>query len=120
LTGPARPRPGRRGTRCRERWSAIIAASPQRHRVRVGRDHARAKAEVVGICGDVGIAPRPERLLILSLGLALAALPWSGNPIGGIGNGNTWLALAVALITVLSAITVVQRIISVRRQLADH
>jgi len=82
--------------------------------------YARAKAEVVGIRGDVGIAPRPERLLILSLGLALAALPWSGNPIGGIGNGNTWLALAVALITVLSAITVVQRIISVRRQLADH
>ena len=72
------------------------------------------------VIGDVGIAPRPERLVILSVGLALAALPWAGNPIGGIGNGNTWLAVAVGLISLLSAITIVQRIFVVRRQLDQN
>ena len=77
--------------------------------------YARAKAEVIGIRGDVGIAPRPERLVILAIGLGLAALPWSAA--ADAGRGSTWLAAALALITVLSGITVVQRILFVRRQL---
>jgi CDP-diacylglycerol--glycerol-3-phosphate 3-phosphatidyltransferase len=77
--------------------------------------YARAKAEVVGIKGDVGVAPRPERLVILSVGLALAGLSWAADD--RVARGSTWLGVALGLITILSAITVVQRILSVRRQL---
>ena len=80
--------------------------------------YARAKAEVVGVPGDVGIAPRPERLVILAVGLALASLPWGAQ--SDLARGSTWLAVALALIAVLSAITVLQRIIVVRRQLDRH
>lgn len=77
--------------------------------------YARAKAEVVGVHADVGIAPRPERLVILAIGLALASLPWTAGT--DLGRGSTWLAVAVGLIAVLSAITIVQRILTVRHQL---
>ena len=74
--------------------------------------YTRAKAEVVGLHGEVGIAPRPERLVILSLGLVLAGIP------GGVLTlGQTWLGLALGLIAGLSAITILQRIIHVGRQL---
>ena len=79
--------------------------------------YARAKAELVGIRGDVGIAPRPERLVILAVGLVLATLPWTAGDT--IQRGSTWLAIAVGLISVLSAITVVQRMLVVRRQLDE-
>lgn len=79
--------------------------------------YARAKAEVVGARADVGIAPRPERLVILAVGLALASLSWAATP--DLARGSTWLAVAVGLIAILSAVTVVQRIVAVRRQLAQ-
>lgn len=75
--------------------------------------YARAKAEVVGIRGDVGIAPRPERLVLLSAGLVAAGLL-------GVSAGSTGglvLAGALGLIALLSAITVLQRILVVRHQL---
>ena len=80
--------------------------------------YARAKAEVIGVRGDVGIAPRPERLVILAVGLALASLPWTAA--SDLGRGSTWLAVAMGLIAVLSAITVVQRILTVRQQLDQN
>ena len=80
--------------------------------------YARAKAEVIGVPGDVGIAPRPERLVILAGGLALASLPWTAA--SDLGRGSTWLAVAMGLIAVLSAITVVQRILTVRQQLDQN
>ena len=74
--------------------------------------YTRAKAEVIGLHGEVGVAPREVRLAILSLGLILAGIP------GGVLTlGIPWLGLAVGLIALLSAITVFQRIIHVRRQL---
>jgi CDP-diacylglycerol--glycerol-3-phosphate 3-phosphatidyltransferase len=79
--------------------------------------YARAKAEIYGLKGDVGVAPRPERLVILAIGLVLATLPWTAQD--PITRGSTWLAVAVGLITILSAITVVQRILVVRRQLDE-
>lgn len=81
--------------------------------------YARAKAEVIGLTGDVGVAPRPERLVILAVGLALASVPWDtqNGLLPAWSQGSTWLGLAMAVITILSAITVVQRILSVRRQL---
>ncbi len=74
--------------------------------------YTRAKAELVGLHGEVGLAPREVRLVILSLGLILAGIP------GGVLTlGQAWLGVALGLIAVLSAITVLQRIIHVRRQL---
>jgi CDP-diacylglycerol--glycerol-3-phosphate 3-phosphatidyltransferase len=86
--------------------------------------YARAKAEVVGIRGDVGVAPRSERLVLLSAGLAIAGIlgvtPGPTGALGGLDGASTGglvLAVAVALIAVLSAITILQRIVTVRRQL---
>jgi CDP-diacylglycerol--glycerol-3-phosphate 3-phosphatidyltransferase len=74
--------------------------------------YTRAKAEVIGLHGEVGIAPREVRLVILALGLILAGVP------GGVLTlGQAWLGIALALIAGLSAITILQRIIHVRRQL---
>jgi CDP-diacylglycerol--glycerol-3-phosphate 3-phosphatidyltransferase len=89
--------------------------------------YTRAKAESLGLTGDVGVAPRPERLVILAIGLALAGILGgvSGSGGGVLGNwtgsgGTPALTLALGLITALSAITVVQRILSVRAQLESH
>jgi CDP-diacylglycerol--glycerol-3-phosphate 3-phosphatidyltransferase len=73
--------------------------------------YARAKAEGVGFHGEVGIAPRPERVVLLGLGLLAAGLT------GGPGTAP-WLALALGLLALVSTITTVQRIWHVRRQSA--
>jgi CDP-diacylglycerol--glycerol-3-phosphate 3-phosphatidyltransferase len=74
--------------------------------------YARAKAEVVGLHGEVGIAPRSERLVVLAAGLVLAGIPG-----GVLGFGQAWLTVALGAIAVASAITVIQRILHVKRQL---
>jgi CDP-diacylglycerol--glycerol-3-phosphate 3-phosphatidyltransferase len=74
--------------------------------------YTRAKAEAVGLHGEVGIAPRPERLVLLSAGLILGG--WPG---GVLGFGQAWIAFTLGLIAILSAVTVLQRIIHVSRQL---
>ncbi|MGZ6271252.1 MAG: CDP-alcohol phosphatidyltransferase family protein [Candidatus Limnocylindrales bacterium] len=71
--------------------------------------YSRGKAEGLGWRGEVGIAPRPERVVILGLGLVAAGL--GGGPAGG-----PWLQLALGAIFILSSITVVQRIVYVRHQ----
>jgi CDP-diacylglycerol--glycerol-3-phosphate 3-phosphatidyltransferase len=92
--------------------------------------YTRARAEALGIKADVGIAPRPERLIIISAGLML------GGALGGVGyedlapgmvridggpDFGTWVLLgAMTLILILSAITVVQRIVHVKRQLEQQ
>jgi phosphatidylinositol phosphate synthase len=80
--------------------------------------YARAKAEVIGLHGEVGIAPRPERLLVLAIGLILAGVVGVGRPFFPLA-GRSWLALALAIIAVTSGITVLQRIVHVRRQLNE-
>lgn len=88
--------------------------------------YARAKAEVVGVHGEVGFAPREIRLLLLAAGFIVTGVS------GGIGasgllslpppeaSGNFALLTAMTLITLLSAITVVQRILHVKRQLEQQ
>lgn len=71
--------------------------------------YSRAKAESLGWQGEVGIAPRPERVVILGLGLVAAGL--AGGPAAG-----PWLQIALAAIFALGSITVVQRIVYVRHQ----
>ena len=95
-----------------------------------GVTYTRAKAESLGVHGEVGVAPRPERLVILAIGLALAGLMGGVGigefvPGGGLTSrfdrgGSAYLALALGLITILSAITVLQRIVHVRTQLDNE
>jgi CDP-diacylglycerol--glycerol-3-phosphate 3-phosphatidyltransferase len=73
--------------------------------------YTRAKAEGLGFSGEVGIAPRPERIVILGIGLVAAGL--TGGP-----GSSIWLQLALGAIVVLTTITVIQRILHVRRQAA--
>jgi|SRR5450759_2793 len=62
--------------------------------------YARARAEGLGVESSVGIAPRPERVMILGLGLLI--------------NGTTTIA-ALVVLAVLTHFTVVQRLYHVWR-----
>jgi CDP-diacylglycerol--glycerol-3-phosphate 3-phosphatidyltransferase len=77
--------------------------------------YTRARAEAVGLHGEVGVAPRPERLVVLAAALVLAGLPG-----GFLGSGLGWLAAGLLLIFALSAVTVVQRIVHTHDQLDTH
>jgi CDP-diacylglycerol---glycerol-3-phosphate 3-phosphatidyltransferase len=68
--------------------------------------YTRARAEALGLKGDVGIGSRAERVVVITAGLVLA--PWGVLP---------W---AIVLLTATAWITVVQRVLSVRKQLNDR
>jgi len=83
-----------------------------------GVTYARAKAESLGLRGDVGFAPREVRLVLLSVGLvALGILGGFSKPPLTTDWGDQILVVTLGLITLLSAITIVQRIFHVRQQL---
>jgi CDP-diacylglycerol--glycerol-3-phosphate 3-phosphatidyltransferase len=65
--------------------------------------YTRARAEALGLRGDVGIGSRAERVVVITAGLVLA--PWGVLP---------W---AIVLLTVTAWVTVVQRVLQVRTQL---
>lgn len=68
--------------------------------------YVKARAEGLGMTADVGVAERSERVLVILLGTGFAGLlatPWP-------------LVLALWLLAVASAVTVVQRMVEVRRQ----
>jgi len=67
--------------------------------------YTRARAEALGLRGDVGIGSRAERVVVITAGLVLA--PWGVLP---------W---AIALLAVTACVTVVQRVLHVRRQLLE-
>jgi CDP-diacylglycerol---glycerol-3-phosphate 3-phosphatidyltransferase len=86
--------------------------------------YTRAKAELLGLHGEVGLAPREVRLVVLAIGLIAAG---SGGVCGAAdcaffqqGSGNTPLALALGFIAISSAITVIQRLFHVKRQLEQQ
>ncbi len=68
--------------------------------------YTRARAEALGLRGDVGIGSRAERVIVITVGLLIA--PWGG------------LQWAIYLLAVTAWITVFQRIWGVRRQLAQR
>jgi CDP-diacylglycerol--glycerol-3-phosphate 3-phosphatidyltransferase len=65
--------------------------------------YTRARAEALGLRGDVGLGSRAERVVVITAGLVLA--PWGG------------LQWAIALLAATAWVTVVQRILHVRKQL---
>src|SRR5438067_2806162 len=72
--------------------------------------YTRARAEALGVECKVGIATRPVRVVILSIGLVFA----NGASLGDFG----LLRPAVYVLAALSVVTVAQRIWHVRRALA--
>jgi CDP-diacylglycerol--glycerol-3-phosphate 3-phosphatidyltransferase len=68
--------------------------------------YARARAEGLGLHGEVGWLQRPERIVVLAAGLVLGTF-WP----------PLWTA-TLALLAFLTNLTAVQRIVYVRRQLA--
>lgn len=68
--------------------------------------YTRAKAEALGLRGDVGFGSRAERVVVITAGLVLA--PW------GV------LQWAIYLLTATAWLTVLQRILHVRRQLRER
>ncbi|HUI37912.1 MAG TPA: CDP-alcohol phosphatidyltransferase family protein [Gaiellaceae bacterium] len=65
--------------------------------------YARAKAELLGLKGDVGLGSRAERVVVITAGLVFA--PWGG------------LQWAIYFLAVTAWFTVLQRVFSVRSQL---
>ena len=65
--------------------------------------YTRARAEALGLRGDVGIGSRAERVVVITGGLVLA--PWGVLP---------W---AIYLLTATAWVTVLQRVLHVRREL---
>ena len=68
--------------------------------------YTRANAEALGLRGDVGFGSRAERVVAITAGLVLA--PWGVLP---------W---AIYLLTATAWLTVLQRILFVRKQLAER
>jgi CDP-diacylglycerol--glycerol-3-phosphate 3-phosphatidyltransferase len=67
--------------------------------------YTRSKAETLGLKGDVGVGSRAERVVVITGGLVLAPI-------------TIWLLVgAIALLTATAWITVLQRILFVRKQL---
>ena len=67
--------------------------------------YTRARAEALGLKGDVGIGSRAERVVVLSVGLGLAPFH------------ELVLPVTIALLAATAWLTVVQRVLSVRAQL---
>jgi CDP-diacylglycerol---glycerol-3-phosphate 3-phosphatidyltransferase len=67
--------------------------------------YTRAKAETLGLRGDVGIGSRAERVVVIAAGLVLA--PWGLLP------------AALVLLACTAWITVAQRVLHVRKQLME-
>ncbi len=67
--------------------------------------YTRAKAEALGLRGDVGFGSRVERVALLCVGLGLA--PWG------------WLEWPIYVLAAVAWLTVGQRILFVRRQLRE-
>jgi CDP-diacylglycerol--glycerol-3-phosphate 3-phosphatidyltransferase len=65
--------------------------------------YVRAKAEALGLRGDVGLGSRAERVVVITAGLVLA--PWG------------LLQWAIYLLALTSWFTVLQRVLHVRKQL---
>jgi CDP-diacylglycerol---glycerol-3-phosphate 3-phosphatidyltransferase len=68
--------------------------------------YTRARAEAIGLRGDVGIGSRAERVVVITAGLVLA--PWGVLP---------W---SIALLACTAWITVGQRVLHVRKQLMEE
>jgi phosphatidylinositol phosphate synthase len=84
-------------------WAVVLAVAAVVGSFLVS--YTRARAEALGLRGDVGLGSRAERVVLITAGLVFA--PWGGLP---------WAIVALAATAWL---TVVQRILHVRKQLSS-
>ena len=85
-------------------WAAILAGGAITASFMVS--YIRSRAEGAGIDCQVGISTRPERVILLALGLLLSSLDYA-------------LIAVLGIITLLSTVTVVQRLVHVYRKAAQ-
>jgi phosphatidylinositol phosphate synthase len=83
-------------------WAVVVAVAAVVGSFLVS--YTRARAEALGLKGDVGLGSRAERVVLITAGLVFA--PWGGLP---------WAIVALAATAWL---TVFQRILHVRKQLS--
>jgi CDP-diacylglycerol--glycerol-3-phosphate 3-phosphatidyltransferase len=83
-------------------WAVVLAVAAVVGSFLVS--YTRARAEALGLRGDVGLGSRAERVAVITAGLVFA--PWGGLP---------W---AIVLLAATAWLTVVQRILHVRKQLS--
>src|SRR5205823_10502232 len=70
--------------------------------------YTRARAEALGLRGDVGLGSRAERVVVITAGLVLAPI-------------SIWLLVgAISLLTATAWLTVLERILFVRKQLRER
>ncbi len=84
-------------------WAVVLAVAAVVGSFLVS--YTRARAEALGLRGDVGIGSRAERVVVITAGLVFA--PWGVLP---------W---AIAVLTATAWITVAQRVLHVRTQLME-
>ena len=85
-----------------EEWAVVVAVAAVVGSFLVS--YTRARAEALGLRGDVGLGSRAERVVLITAGLVFA--PWGGLP---------W---AIVVLAATAWLTVVQRILHVRKQLS--
>jgi CDP-diacylglycerol--glycerol-3-phosphate 3-phosphatidyltransferase len=83
-------------------WAVVLAVAAVVGSFLVS--YTRARAEALRLKGDVGFGSRAERVVLITAGLVFA--PWGGLP---------W---AIAALAATAWLTVVQRILHVRKQLS--
>ncbi|NNG40789.1 CDP-alcohol phosphatidyltransferase family protein [Flexivirga sp. ID2601S] len=74
--------------------------------------YSKARAEGLGMTANVGIAERSERLVAVLVTTGLVGIPWLHLPTAVLG-------VVLALLAIFSFITVLQRMLTVRRQALD-
>lgn len=82
-------------------WAVVVAVAAVVGSFLVS--YTRARAEALGLSGTVGLGSRAERVVVITAGLIFA--PWGGLP---------W---AIVVLAATAWLTVVQRILHVRKQL---
>jgi CDP-diacylglycerol--glycerol-3-phosphate 3-phosphatidyltransferase len=82
-------------------WAVVVAVAAVVGSFLVS--YTRARAEALGLSGTVGLGSRAERVVVITAGLVFA--PWGGLP---------W---AIVVLAATAWLTVVQRILHVRKQL---
>jgi CDP-diacylglycerol--glycerol-3-phosphate 3-phosphatidyltransferase len=70
--------------------------------------YTRARAEALGLKGDVGLGSRAERVVVITTGLVLAPID------------DRILPIVIGILAATAWITVLQRVLAVRRQLRER
>jgi len=70
--------------------------------------YTRARAEAIGLKGDVGLGSRAERVAVITTGLVLAPID------------DLILPIVIGILAATAWVTVLQRVLAVRRQLRER